>query len=765
MSLMVRQSSGVTTGRRRIQNFRGQDYREMWARCFPLLTLSSNSFKNLYSVGGDRFAGLDSSQLDPWDWSQGRGSWLGPDIMGQRRSTPHGSILGSLVYASIRHRRLLSVKRFENACGTTVLITDIPRNLRNTDDLRILYNVYPGGVRSLKINRDLRKLKRKIRERDHAVQRLESAETRLILQAQKANTSPSCSQEKLKRLSEENRAIYILPAFGISWFPPLPFFGEKVDMINFYRTRVAALNEEIRREQDDPMMFAETSSAIVTFNRPLGAQLAAQSILHPQPHRMVATLVEDPSQVVWANVSMSWWERTARSCLLGWISAWAIVACIVPVAFTGLLSQLGYTMTLFPWLSWLEGVPSWVLSAIQGVLPSAMLATVTVMVPAVLQWLILAQGRNSFATAELVLQDYYFSFLFLQVFVVVSTSSSVATVLGSLDHDVSSVTALVAQNLPKAANYFFSYLILQALSVSAGSLLQVGRLVQFLSARLFRKTGRQLWERIKKPEIRWGTFFPFYSNLAVITLIYTVVSPLILVLASLTFGSFLAVQRYNILHVASFNTDTGGLIYFKALNQLFVGLYVMELYLIGLFFLVRDKDGQIACTGQGVTMVISTGLTAAFQVALNQAYKPLITSVPVMLSSGTLGNISSEENIKSQGNNPAWVYKVQKKVDQLHQLINRFIEEEVSPLKDVEDAKRLVSRAEIRGIQDSALTAEQPEVWLPRDEIGMSRYEIQQTQGFSSRIDISDELFALDGKGNIQYHGQGKNSEFDIRYS
>ncbi|KAI4157313.1 MAG: hypothetical protein LQ342_008383 [Letrouitia transgressa] len=659
-------------------------------------------------------------------------------------------------YARIRHRRLLSVKRFENACGTTVLVTDIPRNLRNAEDLRLLYNVYPGGIRSLKINRDFRKLKRKIRERDQAVQQLESAETRLILQAQKANASSSCSQEKLKRLSEENRATRTLPACGILWFPPLPFVSEKVDMINFYRTRVAALNEEIRKEQADPVIFAETSSAIITFNRPLGAQLAAQSILHPQPHQMVATLVEDPSQVVWENVSMSWWERSTRSCLLGCISAWAIVACIVPVAFTGLLSQLGYTMTLFPWLSWLERVPSWVLSAVQGVLPPAMLATVTVLVPTVLQWLILAQGRNSFATAELVLQDYYFSFLFLQVFVVVSTSSSVATVLGSLEHEVSSVAALVAQNLPKAANYFFSYLILQALSVSSGSLLQVGRLVQFLSARVFHKTGRQLWEKIKKPEIRWGTFFPFYSNLAVITLIYTVVSPLILVLAILTFGSFLAVQRYNILHVASFNTDTGGLIYFKALNQLFVGLYIMELYLVGLFFLVRDKDGQVACIGQGVAMVVSTGLTAAFQVALSQAYKPLITTVPVMLSSGTSGNVSSDGKVEPRGHNPAWVYTVQKRVNRLHQLINRFVEEEVSPLKDFEEAEALVSRAEVREIEDSALIAEQPEVWLPRDEIGMSRYEIQQTQGFSSRINISDELFVLDKKGNIHYHGQGK---------
>ena len=51
--------------------------------------------------------------------------------------------------------------------------------------------------------------------------------------------------------------------------------------------------------------------------------------------------------------------------------------------------------------------------------------------------------------------------------------------------------------------------------------------------------------------------------------------------------------------LAKVDVDTGGLVYPKAINQLFVGLYVMECYLIGLFFLVRNEHNQVAYIGQG----------------------------------------------------------------------------------------------------------------------------------------------------------------------
>lgn len=110
------------------------------------------------------------------------------------------------------------------------------------------------------------------------------------------------------------------------------------------------------------------------------------------------------------------------------------------------------------------------------------------------------------------------------------------------------------------------------------------------------------------------------------------------------------VQRYNILYVSRFNFDTGGLIYPRALNQLFTGLYGLEIYLIGLFFLVRDEDNRVSCVGQGVIMIFLTFLTATYQVFLNQAFGSLSQHLPIMLDKQTgLANHSAEED-KSPSN-------------------------------------------------------------------------------------------------------------------
>ncbi len=64
----------------------------------------------------------------------------------------------------------------------------------------------------------------------------------------------------------------------------------------------------------------------------------------------------------------------------------------------------------------------------------------------------------------------------------------------------------------------------------------------------------------------------------------------------ITFSLFWVVYRYNTLYVTKFRFGTGGLLYPTAINQLFTGLYVMEICLIGLFLLVRRCNGSGDCT-------------------------------------------------------------------------------------------------------------------------------------------------------------------------
>lgn len=667
-------------------------------------------------------------------------------------------------YTRLRQNRLLF-----QAPGTTVLVTDIPEDLISTEGLQRLYSVYPGGVRKVWLQRDYSKLADKVQERDVWALTLEAAETRLI---QKALLSHNASRSEarvttpgqplwMKHLTHKDREYYTLPTFGISYFPSLPYLGKRVDLIEHCRTRVATLNQMIVEDQKTLEDFKPRNSALIQFSRPVGAHMACRSTQHPSPHVMTSRLVaENANHIIWRNISIGWWQKYIRTCLAGGLIVFLCALCVMPVAFTGLLSQLDYLASIWPWLHWLKKVPMPIQGILQGVLPPALLAAITFLLPIVLERLILEQGVHTDVDAELLLQDYYFGFLFLQVFLVVSISSSVAAVLNGLGQDLESLAALIAQNLPKAGNYFFSYMLLQGLSVSAGTLLQLSRLFSFMISPLWDNTARQKWERQREPVMKWGTFFPVYTNLAAIGLVYSVVSPLILVFNIVTFSLFLVVQQYNILTVSRFDTDTGGLIYPKAIKQLFTGLYVMELYLVGLFFLVRDTQNRPACIGQATIMILVFFLTLVYQLLLTQAYEPLLQSLPVMLNSDT-----GPENFERCTASGSTSFPLLNEV--LDICLGRtdskaFIlsKERQAHATDMDPAKASGVSGELR---DQATTAQQPMIWLPRDELGICDDEIERMKKVSSTIRVDNRNANLDSNAKVEIYGPPPSDEDSSR--
>jgi len=322
-----------------------------------------------------------------------------------------------------------------------------------------------------------------------------------------------------KYLADKDRETMRLPIFGWQWMPSLPLIGKKVDTIDYCRKEVARLNVEIEQDQQEPEKFPPMNSAFIQFNHQVAAHMACQAISHHMPNQMAPRVVEiSPRDVVWENLSIKWWESYLRTggvivAIFGLIILWGI-----PVTFTGLLSQINYLAQQYHWLAWLNRTPRIVLSILQGVLPQALLAALLVLLPVILRFLIRSQGGYTGMTVELTVQVYYFAVLFIQVFLVVSISSGISTILTQIYTNPSLLPQILATNLPKASNYFFSYLLLQALSVSAGALVQVLGLIEwFVLAPLLDKTARQKWTRqTKLPDVQWGTFFPVYTNLAVI---------------------------------------------------------------------------------------------------------------------------------------------------------------------------------------------------------------------------------------------------------
>ena len=114
-------------------------------------------------------------------------------------------------------------------------------------------------------------------------------------------------------------------------------------------------------------------------------------------------------------------------------------------------------------------------------------------------------------------------------------------------------------------------------------------------------------------------------------LIYCIISPLMLVFVSLTFTLFWVAYRHNYYYVQRNKVDTHGLLFNNALSQLFAGIYVSEIALIGLFFLVRDTQDEPVCSPQAAIMIVVLILTAIFHFTMEQQLRPLYEFLPVSL--------------------------------------------------------------------------------------------------------------------------------------
>jgi hypothetical protein len=436
-----------------------------------------------------------------------------------------------------------------------------------------------------------------------------------------------------KFLKKKDRPTHRLARFSWTpgWLPGLPLLNRKVDTIFWCRGELARLNMEIELDQKNPERFPIMNSAFIQFNHQVAAHMACQSVTHHVPRHMAPRTVEiSPKDVVWDNMSVKWWESWFRLGVVIGVVAGMVILWAFPVAWTASLAQISSLIQKWPWLSFLNNIPQKVLQAIAGVLPALVLSILLALVPTILNYLAFVAGAQTGREKQKLVQNFYFAFLFVQVFLVVSISGGAFAALGAAKN-ITAIPDTLATQLPKAANYFFSYMILQALSTSSGTLLQLTTLIfWFVLPKLFDSTAREKWTRnTNLPNVAWGTYFPVYTNFACIALIYCIVSPLIIVFAIITFTLLWIANRYNMLYVSRFQLDTGGLLYPTAINQTFTGLYVMELCLVGLFFLVQDAAGNAACVPQAIIMIVVLCLTALYQILLNIAFAPLFQHLPI----------------------------------------------------------------------------------------------------------------------------------------
>jgi hypothetical protein len=413
------------------------------------------------------------------------------------------------------------------------------------------------------------------------------------------------------------------------------------------------------------------------------------------------------------------------------------------------------------------------------------------MVPIVMRLCAKLAGCTTNSQVELFTQHAYFCFQVIQVFLVRTLTNAASEVLPMIVGKPGQVFEVLSSSIPKASNFYISYFIVQGLTLATSVLTQVIGLVIFkLLYKLLAGTPRAMYNKwTTLAGVLWGSLLPVYTNIVVVSITYAVIAPFILIWATIGLFLFYVAFRYNILYVANVSIDTKGRIYPRALKQLFVGVYLGEICMVGLFAVSK-------AAGPAVLMFVFLVFTILFNITLLKTFSPLIDGLPSSLEAednhnagnlafpgtsatgnkpdvekgtngernGTNGEhangSSSAPNADASGKKPnlflkflqPWIYSDYHKLQRL------------VPADDTDLGEQYSNNVDANAFYPPSVTAEVPLLWIPQDIAGVSKQEIAQTNPV---IPITDEGCTLDENNKMHWdeeHGRAPIADEKIDY-
>ncbi|VTT62502.1 unnamed protein product [Fusarium fujikuroi] len=524
-------------------------------------------------------------------------------------------------YINLRQAFLLTPRHAKRISSRTVLFTSVPKKCLNEDHIRSLFN----SVKNVWIAGDTKQLDKIIQERDDVVKKLERGETEWIKlchkerkyelktghEAEKVTTSTS-NPESRKRPTHRTG--------------PSGLIGEKVDTIQWCREKLKDLIPEAQSAQYNWLTgdYEKHTAFFVEFSTQHDAQVAFQTTTHHRPLQMSPRFIGiKPNEVIWKNLSYPWWQVAIRRYVIYTAITVLVVFWALPVTIVGIIAQVN-TIKWLPGLTWIQNIPQVILGAVSGLLPSIALSILMSSVPVFIRTCARWSGCVSASQAELFTQNAYFIFQVLQVFLVQTLSNSFVSSLVTLLRNPNDVFGMLSSSIPTASNFYISFFIVQGLTIATGVVTQVFEFVMFtLSSRFTNMTPRTMCGKgTALGAISFGSLMPIYTNMAVISIIYSVIAPFLLFWSTISMGLFYLAYRYNVLYVADTTVDTDGLIYPRALKQLLFGVYVAEMCLVGMFIVSK-------AAGPAFLMIIFLSLTIFSHLSLVKALDPYLYNLPV----------------------------------------------------------------------------------------------------------------------------------------
>lgn len=431
--------------------------------------------------------------------------------------------------------------------------------------------------------------------------------------------------------------------------------------------------------------------------------------------------------IIWSNLNFHNTSLIFLShCLVNVIQTVIIIGWMVPVAVLGVIFQVPSLTKKIPLFRQTYNFSKFISSIMNHLIPIMTLILLTDIVPEIFRWLIKFKYYLTFSKLELNLQKWFYLFSFVQIFVVVTISSSISLILEQIVTNPTKIPSILASNFPQCSNFFVSFIMVRGLAYSISNLLQWSRLFKWLcDNKIFistkKRTPRKQCETLSNTLMyKWGSIYPIFTLLATISLIYSIIQPLILPAVTVSLGLVLISFKFTIKYqVNSRNNiwETMGKFYTVALFQLYSGIYCLEGFMLGIF--IRSNKYTLA-----TVMFVLLVSSVVAHCHISKKYKCLIDCLPLSEYESSFGSNFGELDCQSELRNNFFQCPGEFNWKTMNNAIN------IIPFADPEKMKSVI--------------------WIPRDAFGISDNEIERVKiSFGNKCHISNVHSSIDSTGTV----------------
>eukprot|EP00871_Galdieria_phlegrea_P001536 jgi/Galph1/2383/GphlegSOOS_G1032.1 len=390
------------------------------------------------------------------------------------------------------------------------------------------------------------------------------------------------------------------PKMHSNHFGCIPY-GNKVDALEYWNTLIEQKNLEFLQEREEAIEShcKQINACFVIFHDKSLAAFARQTCLWEETNQWLTLPAEDPKAIQWKAFTLS-----RRTMLVRRI--FAIVAIVLLILFWSIpvtfVSGLANIRTLsqvkgFHWLSFTNNVSPTIVAFLDGMLPAIILVVFMSLVPVIIRKILLQTREFSLITIDKQVQQWYFAFLVVQVFFVYTIGGSAFGNLQAMIDNPSDIPNLLAQTIPKQALFYMNYIIVQGLIGFSISLLLLGAfIIRWFKLHFMAKTTRER-NQVNNYAIGSFAYSTQYSVALVILFLcvmYSVLSPLILLFGVIYFAWGVCVVKYQLLYVYVAEYEAGGVHFPNIFQASIAAIVLQQVMMFGLYGINKFGPGFIS---------------------------------------------------------------------------------------------------------------------------------------------------------------------------